>query len=559
MNPEDLEDLAFTSLVPLTDRKVKYVLEWDSGDPQDGQAEAFAFVVMKRAGGLLAAVPMGFLADEVLSGTALAISGLVGPATTVKVPGILLEEGPESRIGADIEVLLVDLDASVASQFRVAEAEEEVAMSFSQEDPFADPDTRLLISAAESWVSSTTGVGAAMESEAWYSADQASVPDTPRARRRKPTQPGGDTPLGSGPKARRPTTASLQASLDTVLATLPRLSETMKSLADRQSSLETQLVATPAVSRSLAQPLSAQVATSQQSTPKVLQGLSPPPRVQTSAMTQGLTSVPSELLELEADKQEKGQGAQLAQAMLAQSAALTTLVAQLANASQDPLSDLQSSSSTGTRGSTGRARLQAELAQQRGLFFDAVMKSMSRRMAPTSVADRAPAELLANGISGTKYLERFGGYGRFKELGLIQYQLMTALDFAMAENWPAVKDTLALLIVCVEQAVLDSGRFEVAQILTLQEDVPASVFTNRQLATTSRARSFAPLSDPRWITTAIAFLKELETISAKRTELLTHNKESASSIAPAPKPKAKRKGGGKGNRQQNQVGEEEEQ
>ena len=148
---------------------------------------------------------------------------------------------------------------------------------------------------------------------------------------------------------------------------------------------------------------------------------------------------------------------------------------------------------------------------------------------------------------------------------MIQYQLMTASDFMMTENWGAAKDTVALLTVCIEQAVLDSGRFEVAQILTLQEDVPASVFTNRQLAMTSRARAFAPLSDQRWVTTAIAFLKELDTITSKRSELLGSQRDSGASSSTAapsttnPKAKAKRKGTGKGKAQSNPPAEEEEQ
>ncbi len=123
-------------------------------------------------------------------------------------------------------------------------------------------------------------------------------------------------------------------------------------------------------------------------------------------------------------------------------------------------------------------------------------------------------------MTGARYLERFGGYGKQRELGLIQFQLMTMLDFAMVENWDALKDTLSLLIVMVEQACLDSGRFDLGQLLTLQEDPPAGVFTNRQLSQVSRAKAFSPLADQKWITVALAFLKELDTIVVKRSEIL---------------------------------------
>eukprot|EP00435_Cladocopium_sp_Y103_P076165 s119_g79.t1 len=151
---------------------------------------------------------------------------------------------------------------------------------------------------------------------------------------------------------------------------------------------------------------------------------------------------------------------------MAQSQALTTLVAQIAGSSQDPMTDLQVHGGASSRGAMGRARLQAEPAAQKGVFFDAVVKSMAKRMAPTASAERAHAELLAAGVSGTRYL---GRYGRCRDLGLIQYQVMSIVDSMMAENWTAAKDMVALMSVMIEQASLDNGRFELAQILTLRE------------------------------------------------------------------------------------------
>lgn len=66
--------------------------------------------------------------------------------------------------------------------------------------------------------------------------------------------------------------------------------------------------------------------------------------------------------------------------MLAQSTALISLVAQLTGSGQDPMGDLQISAPSGSRGAVGRAKLQSELALHKGTFFDAVVKSMARRM-----------------------------------------------------------------------------------------------------------------------------------------------------------------------------------
>jgi len=134
--------------------------------------------------------------------------------------------------------------------------------------------------------------------------------------------------------------------------------------------------------------------------------------------------------------------------------------------------------------------------------------------------DQPYVQLVQQGVTGCRYLERFGGYGKQRELGLIQFQLMTMLDFALVENWEEMKDTLALLIVMVEQACLDQGRFDLGQLLTLQEDPPASILTNRQLSQVSRAKAFSPLANQRWVTVALAFLKELDTIVVKRSEIL---------------------------------------
>ena len=313
----------------------------------------------------------------------------------------------------------------------------------------------------------------------------------------------------------------------------------------------------------VAQPLGAALDLPQLPVSALAKTLQPPPRT-AARQNLGLLASPGlgKPLELEALEEERAgpeprsaqiSGDALAQAVLAQSQALTSLVAQIAHVQGDPMSELTASSSAGVRGATGRAKLQAELAQQKGLFFRAVLQSMSRRMSPTSSSDASPQELLNRGVSGVRYLERFGGYGRQRELGQLQFQVMTALDYMMAGQMDAAMDTVALLAVTIEQACLDGGRMDLATLLCLQEDAPASIFVNRQMMSTSRTRAFAPLADQRWVTCALAFLKELEVISNKRVELLGQSRSSETSSDPPaakPKPKAKgnpkRKGGGKG-------------
>ena len=477
-----------------------------------------------------------------------------------------VEDGVESHIGAETNVLLVDMSAGVVSHIRPAGEIEDVAVGFAEEDPFAFPEAATLQALALSWIQDNQDALSA----GWLTAEEtvANGEETPKAKatpkRTRRTGPGKASPSGEGmsPKQKRPTTASLQASLDQVLGTLPGLSNQMQALMDRQTALESQMGKTSSTARVLSQPLVPQVPPPSVVS-KVAHLVPPPPKSYTQVATASAQSKPAELIELEMEKESHQ--SDLARAMMAQSTAVTALVAQLAGASQDPMSDLQLSSSSGTKGAVGRAKLQSELAQHRGTFFDSMVRSMARRMSPTASADRPRLDLLAAGVSGTRYLERFGGYGKQKELGIIMRQIMTAVDFLMADNVPAAKDCIGLTAVMIEQACLGNGRFEFAQILTMQEDVPAAVFTNRQLALTSRARAFSPLADQKWVATSIAFLKELDTIWTKPSELLSgqgmgSSAGSGTGDQPGAKAKAssKKKGRGKGGRGQANEGAEEE-
>ena len=181
-----------------------------------------------------------------------------------------------------------------------------------------------------------------------------------------------------------------------------------------------------------------------------------------------------------------------------------------------------SGSTGGSRGALGRAKLQGELASKKGVFFTKVMQAAARRLDPTESSEMEPADLKARGLSMAKYIERFGGYGQVKSLAMIQWQVCLALDQALAGNNDACLDILALLCVCLEQASLDNGSMDVAYLLTLQEEPPTGIMSNRSMmAVGGRARAFAPLADQRWVTTSLAYLRELDLISQRRADALT--------------------------------------
>ena len=112
----------------------------------------------------------------------------------------------------------------------------------------------------------------------------------------------------------------------------------------------------------------------------------------------------------------------LARAVLAQSQALTALLWQMAQSSEDPMMDLGATASSATRGALGRAKLQAELASHSGSFFMSVLRALARRMQPATSTTGSAEDLLRRGVSGTMYMERFGGFGRHRDLGLLLYQ-----------------------------------------------------------------------------------------------------------------------------------------
>ena len=553
--------LTLEHLSPVSETVLLYTATWGFPDGVDGEAEAMSLVVMKKADGFLLAVPDGFLPEEVLSaGRSEPDQGQIGSSKKFTINGVMYQDGHLVPIGSSMQVVVVDLHEDLASILRPYDDAEEVQVAFAPDDPEAFPDPSELLQSTMEWLREE-GVGnraLAYTPEVTAESGEKTPPTQPKTRGRGPkaqkAQPGGAMPSANPPKPKKITTASLAESLQA-------MSSTMEAILTRQQQLESQVLLKPQTTTTLAQPLSSQVVAPAATMANVLKTMQPPPRTTTAKTTLAGVgpSAPTEVIELE---EEKKPGDTLAQAMLAQSAALTTLVAQIAGASQDPMGDLSQTSTTSTRGAQGRARLQNELAAHKGSFHESVMAAMARRMQPTSPSNISHTQMMQNGISGTKYLERFGGYGKARDIGVIQYQLMIIMDYMQVDNHLAAKDSLALLCVMLEQAALDGGRLDLGQILTLSDDPPSSIFSNRQMMMVGRTKAFAPLADQRWVTVALAYLKELDTITTKRVELLSASSTAASSLGggggvPAPKvkqaPKAKQRGRGK-----QQKAEEEE-
>lgn len=414
--------LELQNLVSLAEGRVLYILDWPSQEEEEGSIEAMAFVVMKRVGGLLLALPENALpAEDLQQANASEVGGSVlGPSTTLRIRGVVSEGGVDSSTGSTMNVLVVDMDSSVLGQLRIAGPSEDVAMAFDADDIYAIPAPDELVAHSLEWLSSA----GLQELEANYTPEVTAAeteavplpPVVPKRQRRRP--PAGATATGDGGPPKRATTASLAASMETVLQTLPVLTAQMRQLLSRQEVLETSVAKGSSVSAVLAQPLGGQavVPPSTVTPGEVAKLVKAPPRLappakKPSVQVQHVPGAQQEAEELELDKLDMPESSQLAKAMMAQSVAITSLVAQIAGSSGDPMVDLQGQPSS-TRGAVGRAKLQQELAAHKGTFFHSVVMSMARRMAPTMPSEHPYGELLAAGISGVRYLERFGGHTR---------------------------------------------------------------------------------------------------------------------------------------------------
>lgn len=149
------------------------------------------------------------------------------------------------------------------------------------------------------------------------------------------------------------------------------------------------------------------------------------------------------------------------------------------------------------------------------------------------------------GVTPTQYLERFGGFGKTKDIGFIVWQVALCMNHMQEENYPAAKDALSLLFVCLEQTAMDNGKMDVGLLLALVEDPPHSLFSGRSLAVAANPRPFAPTASQKWVTVALQYLKEMDVIHTRRAEA-TAGKQTASDTTTHPAPGPKKKGKGRG-------------
>ena len=557
------------------------LLQWPP-DPSLMVHQVMAFVVMRREGGILLVVPDQCLDDESLvAAQQVPADGedpLVGLHKIFLAP--LLVSGPagngELEPALDsVPFLVVDMNLPVIASLIQAFPEEggdlDLINMFGENDPFAKPDFQVLLPQIKAWLADELGAGSAYAT----AAEEEEAVETPR--RAKSSLPGSSIKPGAKAPAvpkqgqKKPTVASISQQMDTVLAALPSIVDQLTALTRRQDDLERGGRSTASGSKDVpafkavtasktSAPVSGMLAST--GTPNIAalaSQLGRPPLGQPARSKKISPSLDGEPMEPEdflprdprTDlEEEEEMGTPMERALLQQSKVLSAVMAHFHNSGNDPFTDLSSSGpTTGVKGTMARERLQRELADGSGAFFLKVCQQIQRRMAPTT----RPASDLSRvqDVSLLAYLERYGGYGQNRELGMVQWSLGHAFDAAAREEWGLVRDHLALTSVMVEQASLDANKWHLAWLLRLLDDPPQNLWLNRGQTAVGTKRPFAPLCAQNWTTTALAYLKEAEVLQGKRSDLLgDKDKDKKQSEGGQPKATPKKRPGKGGTKSQ---------
>ena len=488
------------------------------------------------------ATPLDFLnAEDKANIRMLGEASAIGPRAVLTVPAERETDAGGREQVEDLEVVVFDLDVSMLGHLtpiRAVTADaQDLMMPFLEGDPSVVPESDGLVRFVKEWVGLQTGDGPGAGNLAFYSAveeEEEKVPETPAAGK-KPKEPKGE-------KQKRVTTAMLADQLATLMDAIPKITDQLVTLQEDQRSLrldvQGQAQAPPV--RPGQVPISAGVPRLPD-TSGVAKLIGAPPKVKGMPSPVGLGIVPKPAaitkgldsqLDLQGQAEELEEpGSVLASAVLEQSRALTSLVSHLQQGG-DPLLGGQADSSglsLSSKGTAQRERLQLQLANRSGGFFLAVLQNALRKVKPSARLPTTLEEAAACDFSMITYLERYGGYGASKELGLIQYVIAHIFDAAMLGDMAGVQELVSLLMVGVEQSAMDGGRMDFAYKMMLLEEPPSQLWSFRQAAYDPRSRAFSPLAPQRWATVALAFSKEVDYIQSKRQEV-------AAKKAPPPPP-----------------------
>ena len=158
-----------------------YVLFWPPTGVE-GENMSKAFVVMKRQGGFLLALPIGFIPMADLQAASFTDEeAMLGPHVVIQVLAVRQEEHGVTSLAEELDVQLLDVSDQVLPglvKYADAGVQDEFMVHFSA-DPGMLPDLAMLLQQAMEWV---TNLGA--QRAVYYSAEEGDppVPKEPTAK-----------------------------------------------------------------------------------------------------------------------------------------------------------------------------------------------------------------------------------------------------------------------------------------------------------------------------------------------------------------------------------------
>ena len=171
----------------------------------------------------------------------------------------------------------------------------------------------------------------------------------------------------------------------------------------------------------------------------------------------------------------------------------------------------------GLRGSGQRARLQRRRDRGEGLFSQTVLENMLREVGPSPETwGRPPDAQLPDPLV---YLERYGAYGGQELLGQLAYVVSLTLRALWNQEYGYVADTLALLLVALEQAAMDGGDLMLGFLYLLVRD-PTGEYLRRPQPQGPRVQEHPRLADPAWTTAILYYIQENDALGTRRRALL---------------------------------------
>ena len=421
----------FSALVPASAGSVELLeLSWPPHPGEDGQKACVCYVMMLREEGFLLCLPAHFFEPGDLSAHGTGLGPVdFGPSHSIQAAGVALTESGEwgpALPPASVPALLLDLPASASMLLSPLELDVFEGVFFVDDRPTLYPLASEALSLARQWV--------ADDAEALASGYQTAVSEL--------GPPAADPrPAKRAPKAKRPSVAQIALQTAALTEVVAKISTQLAAL-QQQAGGPTAPQPEPRVCPGPALPECAKVTCSYIGPPSACASGSRP-----AAHRPGRPGCP------DGGRHYRRRAAKRARARCLGLRHDGTEQGSLSTGGAPSTGRGPSAGFTDfleLRGAQSRQRLQSELAQLSGAFAEKVRAKAAHRMTPAGLSPTEQASLC-------RYFERYGGFSRMRETGLIVYQAARAFDLLTAEQPRAAADALGLLLVYLDQLALDSG------------------------------------------------------------------------------------------------------